>query len=53
MHARSVAHGHAVVQTPHSGKIRSPAGPSAVIKFGIPHSGRLPKPNVFATPVFG
>ena len=51
--ARSVAHGHAVVFTPHFGRMRSPAGPSAVITFGTPYSGRFPIPNVLAQPVFG
>ena len=51
--ASIVAQGHAVVYTPHSGAMRSPAGPSAVITFGTPYSGRLPNPNVLATPVFG
>ena len=40
--ASSVAHGHAVVQTSHCGVMRRPAGPSAVMMFGTPYSGRLP-----------
>ena len=51
--ARSVAQGQAVVVTPHSGLILKPAGPSAVITFGIPYPGRFPIPKVLATPVFG
>ena len=34
--AISVAQGNAVVVTPHSFRMRSPAGPSAVMTFGIP-----------------
>ena len=51
--ASIVAQGHAVVYTLHSGAIRSPAGPSAVITFGTPYFARFPNPNVFATPRFG
>ena len=51
--AKSVEHGNAVVQTPTSGLILTPAGPSAVITEGTPYSGRFPRPNVLATPVLG
>ena len=51
--ASRVAQGQAVVYTPISGWIRTPAGPSAVITLGTPYSGRFPMPKVFATPVFG
>ena len=51
--ARRVAQGQAVVLTPHCGWIRSPAGPSAVITLGMPYAGRLPIPQVLATPVLG
>ena len=51
--AISVEQGKAVVFTPHSGRIRRPAGPSAVITDGTPYSGRFPNPKVLATPVLG
>ena len=37
MDASSVAQGHAVVATPHSGRMRTPAGPSQVITDGGPN----------------
>ena len=51
--ARSVAQGNAVVATPQSGMMRTPAGPSSVMKFGMPAAGTFPKPQVLATPVLG
>ena len=53
MDASSVAHGHAVVLTPHCGSIRNPAGPSAVVMVGMAYSGIFPIPKVLDTPVFG
>ena len=48
-----MAQGQAVVQTPTSGWTRRPAGPSAVVRFGTPYSGRLPSPKVLDTPTLG